>query len=68
MFGNGRYETNGKVIFSKNVDSMKGENIYVYTKQPEKYTASFIENIAEFSFKEENYYLLYIKAEGIEEN
>lgn len=62
-----RYETNGKVIFSKKPDSMRGENVYVYTKKPEKYVDYFIENIAQFRFKEENYYLLYIKAEGIEE-
>lgn len=63
-----RYETNGKVVFSKKADSMRGENVYVYTKQPEKYVDYFIENIAQFEFKEENYYLLYIKAEGIEKN
>lgn len=60
-----RYKTNGKVVFSKNVDSMNGENIYVYTKMPEKYIDCFIENIAQFEYQEEKYYLLYIKGEGL---
>lgn len=62
-----RYETNGTVIFSKKLSSMEGENVYIYTKEPEKYVDCFIENIAQFEYQEENYYLLYIKAEGIEE-
>lgn len=62
------YKTNRKVVFSKNKESLKGENIYVYTKKPEKYIDAFIENIAQFEYQEETYYLLYIKAEGIENN
>ena len=46
---------------------MEGENIYVYTKEPEKYIDYFIENIAGFEYQQEKYYLLYIKAEGIKE-
>ena len=63
-----RYETNGKVVFSKNIDSMVGENVYVYTKEPEKYIDCFIENIAHFEYQEETYYLLYIKSEGLKKH
>ncbi|MBQ2801067.1 MAG: glycosyltransferase family 39 protein [Lachnospiraceae bacterium] len=62
-----RFENKNDVIFSNKVKSMEGENIYVYTKEPEKYIDYFIENIAGFEYQQEKYYLLYIKAEGIKE-
>lgn len=60
-----RYENNGRVVFSNKLNSMKGENVYVYTKEPEKYIDCFIENIAQFEFQGNKFYLLYIKAEGL---